>query len=162
LGFKSLLACQTLGLTGAIERKMAIEIYKKGQAAVTRYAAAGSCAAMLAWGCYSLFKAIYLPGWWRANLVTIPGLQLVISPALLIALGVFVAAGFGIFLLLNRPSTADLLIDTEQEMKKVSWPTRQEAWNSSVVVMVTVLVFTVLLFVFDVVLARALQLVSLG
>jgi preprotein translocase subunit SecE len=72
---------------------------------------------------------------------------------------VFVAAGFGIFLLLNRPATADLLIDTEQEMKKVSWPTRQEAWNSSLIVIVTVIVFTVLLFVFDVVLNKLLTLV---
>ena len=138
---------------------MAIEIYKKDQAALTRYTAAGTCAALLAWGCYSLFKAIYLPGWPRHSFFEIPGLGLDITPALLISLAVFVAAGFGIFLLLNRPTTADLLIDTEQEMKKVSWPTRQEAWNSSVIVIVTVAIFTVLLFVFDVVLNKILMLI---
>ena len=141
---------------------MAITIYKKGQAGLTRYSAAGVCAALLAWGCYSLFKAVYLPGWPRHSFFEVPGLDLDVTPALLIAVGVFAAAGFGIFLILNRPSTTDLLIDTEQEMRKVSWPTRQEAWNSSVIVIVTVAVFTVLLFVFDVVLSKLLKLVFLS
>jgi len=138
---------------------MGIQIYKKGQAALTRYIAAGACGALLAWGCYSLFKTIYVEGWPRKLLFEVPGIGLEITPALLIAVASFAAAGFGIFLLLNRPATADLLIDTELEMKKVSWPTRQEAWNSSVVVVVTVLVFTIILFLFDVILAKALDLV---
>ena len=139
---------------------MAIEIYKKGQAAATRYIAAGAMAAMLAWGCYGLWKfLVNLEGWPRHSFTRIPGIGLSITPALLIALGVLVAAGFGLFLLLNRPSMADLLIDTELEMKKVSWPTRQEAWNSTVIVIVTVIVFTVLLFSFDVILAKVLALI---
>jgi preprotein translocase SecE subunit len=140
---------------------MAIEIYKKGQAAVTRYVAAGSIAALLGWGCYELWKVLVnlQADWIKHSFARIPGIGLSITPALLIALFVFVAAGFGLFLLLNRPSTADLLIDTEQEMKKVSWPTRQEAWNSSVIVIVTVIVFTILLFSFDVILAKVLQLI---
>ena len=138
---------------------MAITIYKKGQAALTRYSAAGVCAALLAWGCYSLFKAIYLPGWPRHSFFEVPGVGLDITPALLIAVAVFAASAFAVFLIMNRPTTSDLLIDTEQEMRKVSWPTRQEAWNSSVIVIVTVAVFTVLLFVFDVILNKLLTLV---
>jgi preprotein translocase subunit SecE len=138
---------------------MGIEIYKKGQAAFTRYTAAGALAAMLGWGGYSLFKALYREGWLRSELVDIPGVGFAVTPAMLIAVAVFVAASFGVFLLLNRPATADLLIDTELEMKKVSWPTRQEAWNSTVVVIVTVAIFTVLLFTFDVVLSQILKLV---
>ncbi len=138
---------------------MGIQIYKKGQAPLTRYVAAGSCGALLAWGCYSLFKAIYVEGWPRALLFEVPGLGLEITPAFLIALATFAAVGFGLFILMNRPTTADLLIDTELEMKKVSWPTRQEAWNSSIVVVVTVLIFTVILFTFDVILNKALQLI---
>jgi len=138
---------------------MGIEIYKKGQAALTRYVAAGCCAALLGWGCYSLFKAIYVEGWPRHLFFEVPGIGIGVTPALLIALATFVGAGFGIFLILNRPTTADLLIDTELEMKKVSWPTRQEAWNSSVVVVVTVLIFTIVLFLFDVLLNKALQLI---
>ena len=139
---------------------MAIDIYKKGQAAITRYIAAGTFAAMLGWGCYSLWKMLVnLEGWPRHQFAKVPGIGLSITPALLIALVVFVAAGLGLFLLLNRPSMADLLIDTEQEMKKVSWPTRQEAWNSSVIVIVTVAVFTILLFSFDVVLSKMLALI---
>ena len=138
---------------------MGIQIYKKGQAALTRYVAAGSCGALLAWGCYRPVQ-----GDLRRRLAPDPALR-----------GARVGSrdharvpdrrrhlrggGFGIFLVMNRPTTADLLIDTELEMKKVSWPTRQEAWNSSIVVVVTVLIFTVILFTFDVILNKALQLI---
>ena len=53
----------------------------------------------------------------------------------------------------------DLLVDTESEMKKVSWPSRQEAWSSSIVVVVTVLVMMGLLFFYDFVLNQVLKLV---
>jgi preprotein translocase subunit SecE len=138
---------------------MAIEIYKKGQAALTRYIAAGACAAMIGWGSYTVFKWLYIEGWLRTELLDIPGVGFAVTPALLIAIAVFVAACFGVFLILNRPATADLLIDTELEMKKVSWPTRQEAWNSTIVVIVTVVIFTILLFTFDVLLSQILKLV---
>ncbi|MFM7281649.1 MAG: preprotein translocase subunit SecE, partial [Planctomycetia bacterium] len=35
----------------------------------------------------------------------------------------------------NSPKVADLLIDTESELGKVTWPTRPDAVNSSLVVM---------------------------
>jgi hypothetical protein len=34
----------------------------------------------------------------------------------------------------RRPTVADLLIDTETELRKVTWPTVPEAVNSSIVV----------------------------
>ncbi len=50
----------------------------------------------------------------------------------------FVIAGV---LLYNRPKVADFLIDTESEMKtKVTWPTRKETANNSVVVVVTCII----------------------
>jgi len=56
--------------------------------------------------------------------------------------------------ILNRPRLVDLLIETEAEMKKVSWPSRQEAWNSSVIVVVTVVIMMGLLFTYDFVLNK--------
>lgn len=41
------------------------------------------------------------------------------------------------------------LRDTGQEMKRVSWPGRQELKESTIVVLVTVTVITILLFVVD-------------
>jgi preprotein translocase SecE subunit len=43
----------------------------------------------------------------------------------------------------------DLLIDTEAEMNKVSWPSRDELTNSTAAVLVTILIAGVSLFVVD-------------
>ena len=59
------------------------------------------------------------------------------------------ASAAGVVWTLNRPRLVDLLIETEAEMKKVSWPSRQEAWNSSVIVVITVVVMMGLLFFYD-------------
>ena len=52
--------------------------------------------------------------------------------------------------LFNRPSTADFLIDTEGELKnKVTWPSKKEEVNASLVVVVTVLILSVYIFGID-------------
>ena len=50
---------------------------------------------------------------------------------------------------LTRPKYADLLIDTETELKKVTWPTWPETWNSTMVVIGTVVVLLISLAVID-------------
>jgi preprotein translocase SecE subunit len=47
-----------------------------------------------------------------------------------------------------RPVTVDLLIETELEMKKVSWPTMDEAMNATWVVVLVTVVLTGSLFFF--------------
>ncbi len=50
------------------------------------------------------------------------------------------AVAFGVWLF-NHRKAVDFLIDTESELKnKVTWPTRQEEINASVVVVVTVVI----------------------
>lgn len=52
--------------------------------------------------------------------------------------------------LFNRPTTADFLIETENELKnKVTWPSREEEINASLVVIVTVLIMLVFIFCVD-------------
>jgi len=54
------------------------------------------------------------------------------------------------------------LRETSQEMKRVSWPTVAELKESTIVVLVTVLVITVLLFVVDKILDLGIkQIISL-
>lgn len=49
-----------------------------------------------------------------------------------------IALVFGVWLF-NHPTAADFLIDTENELKnKVTWPSRKEEINASVVVVITV------------------------
>ena len=52
--------------------------------------------------------------------------------------------------LFNRPATADFLIDTESELKnKVTWPSQREEVTASIVVVVTVILLSLLIFGFD-------------
>ena len=65
----------------------------------------------------------------------------------LIALGV-VGVWFG-YRIVNYSGFADFLIAVEAEMNKVSWPTKKELWNASVVVMFVIFAMAAVLFVFD-------------
>src|SRR5262249_12755484 len=50
----------------------------------------------------------------------------------------------------NIPVFADFLIATEAEMNKVSWTSRNRLWQDTIVVLVTVFLFTGFLFFVDV------------
>jgi preprotein translocase subunit SecE len=53
------------------------------------------------------------------------------------------------FRIVNYSTFADFLIAVEAEMNKVSWPTRRELWNSSLVVMFVIFAMAAFLFLFD-------------
>jgi len=63
---------------------------------------------------------------------------------LLIAVGMW-----GAWRAVNYPGFADFLIATEAEMNKVSWSTRKRLVQDTIVVLVTVLLFTLFLLVID-------------
>lgn len=117
--------------------------YKADQGRMARMAAFWSLAILIFYGCHSLhgelngrFESL------KTDLIgaPIPVLGITVNGAFLIAAAIL---GIGLFLL-NRwqqsPKVADLLIETENELKKVTWPTLPEAINSSVVVLVTVVI----------------------
>jgi preprotein translocase subunit SecE len=54
------------------------------------------------------------------------------------------------FRLVNYSSFADFLIAVEAEMNKVSWPTKHEVWNASLVVMFVIFAMSAFLFIFDI------------
>ena len=74
-------------------------------------------------------------------------------PAIRFGVPVLLVLGFGalMFWLLNRPSTADFLIATEGEMKKVSWSSRKEVIGATKVVIAATLITALLLFSVDLV-----------
>ena len=126
-----------------------MEFYKKGQGSIARLLSLIGCLLLLFWGGWSFW--IWLQGFTSLSesLLEVPTVGLNIDFALLIAIGVLLAGGAALVWTLNRPRLVDLLIETEAEMKKVSWPSRQEAWNSSVIVVITVVVMMGLLFFYD-------------
>lgn len=79
----------------------------------------------------------------------IPVLALSVTPGLLIATAIGLAATWGVFRLLNLPKFADFFIDTELEMKKVTWPSLEEARGASIVVICCVIVLVAFLTVAD-------------
>ncbi len=59
------------------------------------------------------------------------------------------AVVFGVWLF-NHPPTVDFLIDTESELKgKVTWPSKAEEVNASVVVVVTVIIMMAFIVFWD-------------
>ncbi|MGQ0612879.1 MAG: preprotein translocase subunit SecE [Planctomycetaceae bacterium] len=130
-----------------------MEAYKTGQGTLARLIAAFSLAIMAALGCIELYSQIQargdealLPGEVFASL---PLLGVPLSLKFLLCLAVLAALGYGIRRWLARPKVVDILIETESELKKVSWPTRQESWNASMVVVGVSLLLCLLLFSFD-------------
>jgi preprotein translocase subunit SecE len=69
-------------------------------------------------------------------------------PALL-----FVAVGVFMFWMVNRQKSADFLIATEGEMKKVSWSSRKEIVGSTKVVIVATFIMAGILYAVDAVFA---------
>ena len=60
-------------------------------------------------------------------------------------------------------SLVNYLRETSQEMKRVSWPARQQLWESTIVVIVTVTIITACLFVVDKILDYAVKfIINLG
>jgi preprotein translocase SecE subunit len=65
-------------------------------------------------------------------------------PGLLLALGMWAS-----YRVVNVPAFADFLIAVEAEMNKVSWPTRNELFRASMVVLILIVVFAFVLAGFD-------------
>jgi preprotein translocase SecE subunit len=78
-------------------------------------------------------------------------------PILIAALGLWLA-----WRVVNVPSFADFLIATEAELNKVSWTTRRRLVQDTIVVLVTVFLFTLFLFVVDVAWGQILSLKAIG
>ena len=123
--------------------------YKKDQGRMVRMVAFWSLLLLLLYGCSSLKNELTLgfSGFLAKPFggIRVPILRADLSPAFLISLLVFVG---GVVLLrrwLEAPKNADLMIETEAELRKVTWPTLNEAIDGSVVVIVCVLVLMVFL-----------------
>ena len=142
-----------------------MEAYKSGQGSLTRLSAAVFLLIALVMGCVELFSWIQDP---RGDVPLVPGAELFadmpvfggpLSWKFLLCVAICVAGIVLIRRYLARPGTVDTLIETEQEMKKVSWPTRDESMNATSVVILVSIVLTVTLVFFDLVLTRLLEFV---
>lgn len=111
-------------------------LYKKTQGRIARQA---TFAAIMAVTLFGLFQLVVTLGGWEAR----PSVQFGI-PAAIAAVTAWAA-----YRLVNVPFVADFLIAVEAEMRKVSWPTKQELFRSCIVVLVTIFVLATVLSAFD-------------
>src|SRR5688572_9421895 len=81
--------------------------------------------------------------------VEIPVLAFPLTPGFIGSLAIFLVAAWATLKLLNSPKAANLLIDTELEMKKVTWPSFDEARKASFAVIVCVGVMFVFMTLSD-------------
>jgi preprotein translocase SecE subunit len=146
--------------------------YKADQGVVTRRIAYWAAVGLVLWGARDLW--VWLQGFGtlqsalfpdaifggRLDLSRLPLGGPAISGSVLIAVAVGAGAWVWAAWFLKRPWLADLLIETESEMKKVSWPAKEEAWAATKVVTVTVILFTLVLLGFDVVITGAMKLLT--
>jgi preprotein translocase subunit SecE len=111
-----------------------MESYKAGQGSLARLTTWVAVLIALALGCAELYTWIQDP---IEDTSLIPGVAL-------FAAGIWLSSR-----LLTRKTTVDALIETEQELRKVSWPTREESINATGVVILVSVLLTIALFSFD-------------
>jgi preprotein translocase SecE subunit len=139
--------------------------YKKDQGRMARMAAYWSLAILLFYGCTSLhteLSALFPSLAEPIGGIRVPVISMDLSPALIVS---SLVLGTGLWLLYrwqNTPKQADLLIETESELKKVTWPTLDEAINGSVVVILCVVFLMAFLAGADWILGRFAKIVLLG
>lgn len=153
-------------------------VHKPGQARLSRTIALLGGLFLAAWGCKALLlelssyqtadRARPLDRSWNEILsgagpdarwtVDLVILQSNFSPALTIAAVMFLVCGAWWYWLINRPRVGDQLIDMEAELRKVSWPSFSDAWQSTLVVSGFTALIVVLVFTYDIIIKRFIDL----
>lgn len=113
---------------------------------------------MIFFGCYAL--SVELSAWQSlrapvfSGFAEIPLLAIPLTGGFLLAAAVFCAGAWTYVRFLAKPRVADRLIEVEGEMRKVTWPSFEEASNSSIIVIATVLLLMGFLALSDLVLGE--------
>lgn len=124
--------------------------YKRNQGKVARQATFFAILAVFAVGAWTMsdgatreFGEYFVPPAMRDNLDPQVVAKYVLPMAVL-AIGAWAA-----FRIVNIPRFAEFLISVENEMGKVSWPSRQELFRASMVVIVVIFMLTTILLGYD-------------
>lgn len=128
--------------------------YKTGQGSFARLSASVGVLLALFLGAIELYSWIQtstdrslIPG--VVVFEDLPLLGVPLSWKFLLCVGIFLGSLWLVRRWISRPAAVDALIETELEMKKVSWPTAPEARAATWVVILVTIILTVCLFFFD-------------
>ena len=125
---------------------------RPGLGRAVRMSAFGGIGALTLFGAYALYMAPSINSiWWQdiAGPASLFGKSVSLKPILFPAAAAFFTVMSGVFLALNREKAADFLIETEGEIKKVSWPARKEYVGSAMIVVLVVAIVSMFLHYVD-------------
>ena len=122
---------------------MALSVYKKGQGTAARGVTAVVALLLAIWGSHQMWYTVH--DW--------PLVARVILTA--VVAGLF--GGLPIYLTLFHHHAVDILIETQQEMRKVAWSSRGEVFTSTFVVIVTVALLSAFILITDYVVLALLR-----
>ena len=164
-------------LAAAPERRPFFSAYKPGQARTSRSVIFWIGLGLIAWGCRALMLA--LPAFfsvlgrslnefdafggalprdgWSVDLVFFTAK---VSPAFLISIVLLLVACLWWWRFVNTPKWADLFIEMEHELRKVSWPTFGDAWQSTLVVTLFTIALVAIMFVADMMIRSILEMLT--
>jgi preprotein translocase subunit SecE len=126
------------------------DFYKKGQGTTARLIAAVGMGALAAFGTFELYESLSAVG----GGFNVAGVEVTYS--MLASVLVFLAAAALIAWLVNLPKFVDYLIMSEVELRKVSWPTREELKRQTTVVIIALVTFSLVLWVADLIFASGI------
>jgi preprotein translocase subunit SecE len=141
-----------------------LDWYKSGQASAVRATGFGFVGALALYGCYAFYQIpSTASAWWEILWkVEVFGKVVALRPIFFPSAGLFLGVMMAVYLLFNQPRWAEFQIETEGELKKVSWPPRKEYVGSAVVVVVVVVVISFFLWGVDSVLSEVMRWWGLG
>ena len=131
---------------------MTFEIYKKGQGNVARVVTAAGIVGVAGFGCVALNQ--YMAGSTAA--IHVGALSLKVGMVLAVVLFVAAAAAVA-WLVLLAHWLVDFLILTEAELRKVSWPTKRDLYQQTIVVIVVSVMLGIVILVVDLVFSGILK-----
>lgn len=138
-----------------------MKVYKNGQGMAARWTGAALVMGMALYGCYALYDYPSHEGWWGDVLFSLGALDLELKYGLLVSLALAVGLAILDFrFVVNHPRVADFLIETEAELRKVSWPAKHEYLNASFVVILSVMILSFWLVFSDVAISWLLRLIG--
>lgn len=134
---------------------MKFSIYKRGQGYYTRLCSAFAGAGIAALGCYQLMVTLNNSLSGDMSDLARTSIAVVVPFVILIVLGLF------IFQIVNKPKSADFMIETEGEMKKVNWPAKKEVISSTKVVIVTFIGMALIIGAIDILFRMFFRLIGI-
>ncbi len=150
---------------GDTNERVEMSKYKPDQGSYARTTAFVLLGSLVCFGCYTLyFFLMSFRGDGGDGLLVqdlsggnLPVLGVPLTWSLIITLAFTTLCLLSLARVLGRPNVADMLIESETEMRKCTWPSWGETFNASMVILVVMLFFTAMLAGMDFLLNRIMK-----